>query len=269
MTATPLLDVQNLSVEFTGSRGATTVLHDVSFAMGHETIGIVGESGSGKSTLARAVLNILPTQAKVHCSRLAFDGQDLAAAPEKARASLLGSRMTMVLQDPRYSLNPVVKIGDQVAESLIHGRKLGRREARERALAALAAVKLPDPAALYHRYPHEISGGMGQRVMIAMMTVLGPELLFADEPTSALDESTKRAVLQTLRDLAAERSIGLVLISHDLDLVAAFCDRIIVMKEGRIEEDCRAGDLALSRNAYTLKLLSARLTPYLPREQRP
>jgi peptide/nickel transport system ATP-binding protein len=261
MTTQPLLEISKLSVAFKSRQGSrTTVLDDVSFSMGHEVVGVVGESGSGKSTLARTVLDILPRHASVRCSRLAFDGVDLPALSQQARAALLGRRMTMVLQDPRYSLNPVIGVGEQVAESLVHVKGLRRSEARERTLAALAAVKLRDPAAVYRRYPHEISGGMGQRVMIAMMTVLGPELLFADEPTSALDEGTKRVVLETLRDLAAERSFGLVLISHDLDLVSSFCDRIVVMKEGRIVEDCRAADLPRSRNAFTKKLLAARLT---------
>lgn len=268
MTAAPLLDIANLSVQFTGRQGPATVLEDISFTMGHEIIGVVGESGSGKSTLARAVLNVLPRQAKVKSSRLAFDGIDLPALSQRARDGLLGRRMTMILQDPRYSLNPVMSVGEQVAESLAHVKGLPLREARESTLAALASVKLREPGAVYHRYPHEISGGMGQRVMIAMMTVLGPELLFADEPTSALDESTKGAVLQTLRDLAAERSIGLVIISHDLDLVSAFCDRIIVMKEGQIVEDCRAADLPRSRNAYTKTLLSASLTISLSEVER-
>ncbi|WP_085044278.1 ABC transporter ATP-binding protein [Ensifer aridi] len=258
MTASsPLLDVANLSVTFRGSSGDTRVLDGVSLTVAQDIVGIVGESGSGKSTLARAVLGILPDNARLTADRLRLGEINLLALTSRDRAALLGRKMTMILQDPRYSLNPTMRVGDQVAEGLIRTAKMHRRAARDLTMSAFQAVRLRDPADLYNRYPHEISGGMGQRVMIAMMMVLGPQLLFADEMTSALDEDTKWAVLETLRELAAQRSMGLILISHDLDLVSSFCQRIIVMKDGRIEEDCRASDLAKSSNVYTRRLLAA------------
>lgn len=257
MTSEPLLDVANLAVIFRNRRSETRVLDGISFRMQRETIGIVGESGSGKSTLARAILGVLPEQAKMTGDHLRFDGEDLLSMTLQRRANMLGRRMTMILQDPRYCLNPVMRVGEQVAEGLVRAKGFSRREARDRTLSAFQAVRLRDPAALYRRYPHEISGGMAQRVMISMMLVLGPELLFADEITSALDENTKWAVLETLRELTSDRPMGLVLITHDLELASTFCDRIIVMKSGRIEEDCRSADIRGSINTYTRRMLAA------------
>ncbi|ABC21606.1 ABC transporter ATP-binding protein [Rhodospirillum rubrum] len=261
-TLSPLLDVRTLSVDFPTRHGLAAALRGVSFSVGREKLGIVGESGSGKSTVARAILDSLPPQARVSVEGLTFEGADLRTMPKARRAGLLGRRLSMVPQDPRFGLNPVISVGRQIAESyrLVGGH--GRREARALALDALAMVKIADPRATYDRYPHQLSGGMGQRVMIAMMLAPGPALLFADEPTSALDSTTTGHVLETLHDLVSARGMGLVLISHDLDLVAAFCDRILVMNQGEIVESCRAGDLSRVRHPYSRRLLAA--VPRLP-----
>jgi peptide/nickel transport system ATP-binding protein len=176
-------------------------------------------------------------------------------ASPRERRNLRGSRLAMILQDPKYSLNPVMKIGDQIVETLrVHG--MDRREARERTLDMLVAVQIRDPARVFELYPHEVSGGMGQRAMIAMMLVAGPELLIADEPTSALDVTVQLEILAILDKLVASKGMGLIFISHDLRLVSSFCDRVIVMYAGRIVEEISAGELQNASHPYTRGLLS-------------
>jgi peptide/nickel transport system ATP-binding protein len=170
---------------------------------------------------------------------------------------LRGARMSMVMQDPKFSLNPVIRIGDQIAEVLEFHTRLGARERREKVLEVLEAVRIDDPERVYRLYPHEVSGGMGQRVMIAMMVVLEPDLLVADEPTSALDVSVRAQVLEIMDDLVRHRGMGLILISHDLDMVARWCDRILVMYAGRVVEECAAGRLHEATHPYTRGLLAS------------
>jgi peptide/nickel transport system ATP-binding protein len=228
----------------------------VSFTLGRERLGIVGESGSGKSQTGRAILGLTAPEGLVTAARLEFHGVDLLRCSAKQRREMRGGRIAMVLQDPKYSLNPVMSIGDQVVETLRAHTKVSARDAREQALAALQAVQIDQPERVYGLYPHEVSGGMGQRAMIAMMLIANPELLIADEPTSALDVTVQLQVLAILDKLVQGRGMGLVFISHDLRLVSTFCDRILVMYAGRIVEEIAAGGLADARHPYTRGLLN-------------
>lgn len=251
----PLVEVENLRVRFPTSRGPIEAVKGVSFRMGVERLGIVGESGSGKSTVGRALLQLVPPPGEVTADRLRVDGIDLLQADERTLRELRGGRVSMVLQDPKFSLNPVMRVGAQIVEALRRHRRVGRRTAREQAIAMLEAVRIRDPERVFRAYPHELSGGMGQRVMIAMMLVAEPRLLIADEPTSALDVTVQMQVLAILDDLVAARGMGLIFISHDLELVASFCDRVLVMYGGRIVETCPARALAAARHPYTRGLL--------------
>jgi peptide/nickel transport system ATP-binding protein len=227
----------------------------VSFSLGRERLGIVGESGSGKSLTGRAIMRLLPPSAQLEARRLQFDGTDLLRASPRTLRGIRGARISLVLQDPKYSLNPVMTVGEQIAEAArIHGG-VTAGEARRKMLQMLEAVRIRDPERVARLYPHEVSGGMGQRIMIAMMLVPEPDLLIADEPTSALDVTVQMQVLAILDDLVAQRGMGLIFISHDLDLVASFCDRVLVMYAGRVMEEIRAGDLAAAKHPYTQGLL--------------
>jgi peptide/nickel transport system ATP-binding protein len=253
----PVLVVDDLRVSFPNRDGGRNeVVRGVSFTLGRERLGIVGESGSGKSQTGRAILGLTAPGGRVSAQRLEFHGTDLLHCTPQQRRELRGGRIAMVLQDPKYSLNPVLSIGDQVVETLRAHSRLPRREAKERALAALAAVQIDDPQRVYRLYPHEVSGGMGQRAMIAMMLIANPELLIADEPTSALDVTVQLEVLALLDRLVQQRGMGLIFISHDLRLVASFCDRVLVMYAGRIVEEIAAADLANAQHPYTRGLLA-------------
>ena len=261
---TPMLTVEDLWVRFPGRVSAVEAVRGVSFEVGREKLGIVGESGSGKSMTGRAILRLVPSPGRVTAKRLAFEGIDLVAASEPAMREIRGQRIAMVLQDPKFSLNPVMPVGDQVAEAWRVHSGSSWREARRRALEMLEAVRIRNSKRVYGAYPHEVSGGMGQRIMIAMMLAAGPDLLIADEPTSALDVTVQMQVLAILDDLVSERGMGLIFISHDLSLVASFCDRVLIMYAGRIVETCRAQDLGSARHPYTQGLLRS-----LPRIDRP
>ncbi|ANK73416.1 ABC transporter ATP-binding protein [Ensifer adhaerens] len=251
-----LLTVEDLKVSFPTRTGLVEAVRGVSFTLGRERLGIVGESGSGKSQTGRAIMGLTPGHAQVTAKQLNFDGIDLLSASPKVRRDLRGKRIAMILQDPKYSLNPVMSIGRQIVETLRQHENVSRGEARERALDMLAAVQIRDPKRVYDLYPHEVSGGMGQRAMIAMMLVAGPELLIADEPTSALDVTVQLEVLGILDKLVADRGMGLVFVSHDLRLVSSFCDRVIVMYAGRIVEELAASELANAKHPYTQGLLN-------------
>ena len=253
----PVLVVDDLCVAFPNRDGGyTEAVRGVSFKLGRERLGIVGESGSGKSQTGRAILGLTAPEGRVTAKRLAFQGTDLMHCSAQQRRALRGGRIAMVLQDPKFSLNPVMTIGEQIVETLrAHGR-VSAAEARRAALAALEAVQIDDPVRVYRLYPHEVSGGMGQRAMIAMMLIANPELLIADEPTSALDVTVQLQVLAILDGLVRQRGMGLIFISHDLRLVSTFCDRILVMYAGRVVEEIAAGALAEARHPYTLGLLN-------------
>jgi peptide/nickel transport system ATP-binding protein len=253
-----LLNVMNLKVAFRGEDGEyREAVKGVSFSLGREKLGIVGESGSGKSLTGRSILGVLPPYAKMSADRLEFDGIDLRDQSARQRRALRGNRLGMILQDPKFSLNPVMRIGDQIVEAIrIGNRGMSGREARRKALETLEAVHIREPARVARLYPHELSGGMGQRVMIGMMVVREPDLLVADEPTSALDVSVRMQVLSILDELVTRRGMGLIFISHDLNLVSKFCDRVIVMYAGRIVEMLPANRLHEATHPYTRGLLS-------------
>lgn len=251
-----LLDVQNLRVTFDTETGPVEAVRGVSFSLGRERLGIVGESGSGKTMTGRAVLRLIRPPGRIEADRMVFDGQDLMGASEKDMRALRGKRIGMVMQDPKYSLNPVMTVGDQLTEGLRRRDGLGRRDAEAKALAALEAVQIRDPQRVMEAYPHELSGGMGQRVMIAMMLIPEPDLLIADEPTSALDVTVQAEVLSILDRLVRDRGMGLIFISHDLRLVARFCDRVLVMYKGKIVEELQADHLLDAQHPYTRGLLN-------------
>ena len=264
---TPLLTVEDLRVTFPTRQGPSEVVRGVSFTLGRERLGIVGESGSGKSQTGRAILGLTPPPGRATAKVLDFDGIDLRAASPATWRKLRGARMSMVMQDPKFSLNPVMTIGRQVMEALKFGAGETRAEARARALAMLEAVQIRDPERVFRAYPHELSGGMGQRAMIAMMLVTEPDLLIADEPTSALDVTVQVEVLRILDRLVAGRGMGLILISHDLRLVSSFCDRVLVMYAGRVVEELRASELARAQHPYTRGLMNC--LPKIEGGQRP
>ncbi len=253
----PILSVKNMSVQFPTLSGVVTAVKNVSFSVGREKVGIIGESGSGKSTTGRAIMRLQPVTAKVIADEMRFEDVDLVRASEAEMRSIRGRRISMILQDPKYSLNPVMTVGEQIAETVILHERVGRREARQRTLAMLERVNIRDPERVFNLYPHEVSGGMGQRIMISMMLISSPSLIIADEPTSALDVTVRQQVLSILDDLITERNIGLIFISHDLNLVKSFCDRVIIMYAGRIVEELEAAKLEEATHPYTRGLLQA------------
>jgi peptide/nickel transport system ATP-binding protein len=252
---TSLLEVDDLRVIFPTRTGVIEAVRGVSFSLGRERLGIVGESGSGKSQTGRAIMGLSPPQAIITANKLAFDGLDLLQASPADRRALRGKRIAMILQDPKYSLDPVMTIGRQIVETLRTHEKVGKAEAKERALAMLEAVQIRDARRVFDLHPHEVSGGMGQRAMIAMMLIAGPELMIADEPTSALDVTVQLEVLNILDKLVSERGMGLIFISHDLRLVSSFCDRVIVMYAGKVVEQLKASELRHAEHPYTRGLL--------------
>lgn len=253
----PLLEVENLRVSFPTHSGRVEVVKGLSFTLGRERLGIVGESGSGKSMTGRSILKLIRKPGEVTADKLRFEGIDILDQNEKQMRSIRGARISMVMQDPKFSLNPVMTVGEQIAEALVTHQKLGRKEVQQRILDMLVAVRINDPERVAKLYPHEVSGGMGQRIMIAMMLIPEPELLIADEPTSALDVSVQAQVLDIIDDLVTRKGMGLILISHDLALVSRYCDRILVMNAGRVVEECAAGQLDKAKHPYTRGLLAA------------
>ncbi len=256
MSAAPLLEVEDLHVTFHTPKGPVEAVRGVSFTLGREKLGIVGESGSGKSQTGRAILGVMDRRAVVRAKTLRFAGTDLLTADAATLRRVRGAGISMILQDPKYSLNPVMTVGRQIAEAFLVHYKTSRQEARRRTLEILRAVRIRDPERVYRAYPHELSGGMGQRVMIAMMMIPEPEIIIADEPTSALDVTVSLQVLAILDDMVTRRGTGLILISHDLTLVASYCDRVLIMYAGRIVESCAADQLGNARHPYTRGLLN-------------
>jgi peptide/nickel transport system ATP-binding protein len=251
-----LLSVKNLRVTFDTEAGRVEAVRGVSFNLGRERLGIVGESGSGKTMTGRSVLRLIRPPGKIEADQMMFDGIDQMKASEKEMRALRGPRIAMVMQDPKYSLNPVMKVGSQLMEGLRQRDRVSKAEAHAKAIAALAAVQIRDPERVMEAYPHELSGGMGQRVMIAMMLIPNPDLLIADEPTSALDVTVQAEVLSILDNLVKTRGMGLIFISHDLRLVARFCDRVLVMYKGKVVEELAAKDLMQAKHPYTQGLLN-------------
>jgi peptide/nickel transport system ATP-binding protein len=256
MSEAPLLEVEDLHVTFHTPKGPVEAVRGVSFTLGREKLGIVGESGSGKSQTGRAILGLMDRRAVVRAKTLRFAGTDLLTADAATMRRIRGAGISMILQDPKYSLNPVMSVGRQIAEAFLVHHKTTRREARKRTLEILEAVRIRDAERVYRAYPHELSGGMGQRVMIAMMMIPEPEIIIADEPTSALDVTVSLQVLAILDDMVTRRGTGLILISHDLTLVGSYCDRVLIMYAGRIMESCAADQLANAQHPYTRGLMN-------------
>lgn len=253
----PLLDVRNLHVDFVNAGAVTHAVRGVSFTLGQEKLAIVGESGSGKSTVGRALLRLHPAKASITAERMQFGDIDLQQVTEAQMRQVRGKRISMIMQDPKYSLNPVVCVGDQIAEAWLTHHPGQKKAAKAKVLEMLDVVRIRQPERVYHLYPHEISGGQGQRIMIAMMLITDPELVIADEPTSALDVSVRLQVLGLLDDLVKSRGLGLIFISHDINLVRSFCDRVLVMYAGRVVESIAAKDLDNAQHPYTQGLIHA------------
>lgn len=253
----PLISVRNLRVAFPTRQGVFEAVRGVSFDLGRERLGVVGESGSGKSMTGRALLGLVRPPGRVTADRMTLDGQSILNLPERQMRAIRGRRISMVMQDPKFSLNPVMRVGDQIVEAYRQQTGSGRAPAVSRAMEMLEAVRIRDPQRVFGAYPHEVSGGMGQRIMIAMMLASNPEVLIADEPTSALDVSVRSEVLRIMDDLVKDRGMGLIFISHDLNLVAQFCDRVLIMYAGRVVETLAARDLHQARHPYTQGLLNS------------
>ncbi len=263
MTAQPLLDVSDLTVEFATRRGIVKAVQHVNIAVGKgETLGIVGESGSGKSVTSYAVMRILDRAGKISDGSVMFSGVDVKAATESQMRDLRGREMSMIFQSPRLALNPIRKIGHQIEDVLLQHVQVDRSQVTDRAITALEQVKIARPRERYHAYPFELSGGMCQRVVIALALACNPQLLIADEPTTGLDVTTQKAVMDLIVELTKRRNMSTILITHDLGLAAAYCDRVVVMEKGRVVETALSADIFTKpEHAYTKKLMRA--TPRL------
>jgi len=264
-----LVEIENLRITFSSRTERFEAVRGVSLSVGKEKFAIVGESGSGKSLTARSLMQLLPGNATVEADKLSFDGIDLRGASEKTLRQIRGKRVGFILQDPKYSLNPVMTIGQQIAEAWREHKGGSQKAALAAAVDLLQQVKIRDPEQVAKKYPHEVSGGMGQRVMIAMMLAPDPELLIADEPTSALDATVQAEILKLLDELVSQRGMGLILISHDLPLVSHFCDRVAVMYAGRIVELLEASQLQHAQHPYTQGLLACLPSLRHPRTRLP
>ena len=259
-----LLDVENLRVTFPTRQGEFEAVRGVSFTLGQERLGIVGESGSGKSLTGCAILRLIRKPGRVEADKMELHGRDLLSMTEKQMQGVRGQKISMVMQDPKFSLNPVMTIADQIIEIYRFHTGASKKAARAKAIEMLEAVSIRDPERVMKSYPHEMSGGMGQRIMIAMMLVTEPKILIADEPTSALDVSVQTQVLSIIDRLVRERGMGLIFISHDLNLVSSFCDRVLIMYAGRVVEVLDADKLHDAKHPYTRGLLGS-----LPRIDEP
>lgn len=254
-----LVEIENLTVAFRTRNGTVRAVSDVSFSLANgETLGIVGESGSGKSVTSYALMRILDRAGDIAGGAVRFSGIDIRAADERQMRDLRGREMSMIFQNPRAALNPIRKVGDQIADVLRQHAQATRYTARAKAIEMLELVRIRDAARRYESYPYELSGGMCQRVVIALALACQPRLLIADEPTTGLDVTTQKAVMDLIAELTRKRGLSTVLITHDLGLAAAYCDRILVMQSGRIVEAAGRDDLfARPRHAYTRKLMRA------------
>ena len=256
----PLLEIENLKVIFHGDRGsATHAVDGLDLAIQRgQTLGLVGESGCGKTATALSVMGLLPKASAEVSGRIRFDGAELLSLPDRAMRNLRGDRLAMIFQEPMTSLNPSYSIGEQIAESLVRHRGLSRGEARARTVELLRLVKIPSPEQRLDDYPHRLSGGMRQRAMIALALACDPELLIADEPTTALDVTIQAQILALMRELKASTGIAIILITHDLGVVAEICDHVAVMYAGEIVEYAPVGALfATPQHPYTIGLLGS------------
>ena len=256
----PLLQIEGLRTVFRGAAGDVPAVDGVSLSVpAGKTLGIVGESGCGKSMLSLSVMRLVPNPGRVAEGRVLFEGQDLLALPPAAMRGIRGNRIAMIFQEPMTSLNPVFTVGDQITEAMrAHDRRASRAELRTRAVAALDRVRIPAAARRFDEYPHQMSGGMRQRVMIAMALSCNPDLLIADEPTTALDVTVQAQILDLLRDLQAQSGMAIILITHDLGVVAEMADEVAVMYAGRVVERAGGADIFDDpQHPYTLGLLGS------------
>jgi len=262
----PLLEVRNLSTSFRTEHGVVHAVDDVSFVLDRgKTLGVVGESGSGKTVLARSIMGLLPKRNVIREGHVLYEGEDVISYNEKEMSKVWGAEMAMVFQDPMTSLNPVMKIGKQITESLRHHLGVDKDEAEATATALLRQVGIPEPERRLSEYPHQLSGGMRQRVTIAIALACGPKILFADEPTTALDVTVQAQILDLLDDLQRDRHMAMILVSHDLGVVASRTDEIMVMYGGKVVEQAATSELFRNvRMPYTEALLRS-----IPRIENP
>src|SRR6187401_775397 len=263
MTAQPLLDVNDLTVEFATRRGIVKAVQHVNITVAKgETLGIVGESGSGKSVTSYAVMRILDRAGKIADGSVMFSGIDVKNATEGQMRDLRGREISMIFQNPRAALNPIRKVGDQIEDVLRQHVQAGASDRGEKAIEALEAVKIARPRERYHAYPFELSGGMCQRVVIALALACRPQLLIADEPTTGLDVTTQKAVMDLIVELTRQQEMSTILITHDLGLAAMYCQRVLVMESGRVVESAPAKAVFTAPvHPYTRKLMRAMPRP--------
>ena len=259
MTNRPLLEIDDLGVTFSTRHGPVEAVRGISLTLAEgETLGIVGESGSGKSVTGFAITRLLEKAGRVSQGRITFRDRDITKLTAAGLREMHGSAMAMIFQNPRGALNPIRAIGQQIADAILAHRKISRSDARAQALALLKAVKIRDPEKRMNAYPHELSGGMCQRVMIAMAISSDPALLIADEPTTGLDVTTQKVVMDLLASIAAERGMAIILITHDLGLAARYCHRVVVMEKGKLVEEADAVSLFMApQHPYTNRLVAA------------
>ena len=273
----PLLEVQDLTVEFATRRGIVRAVQNVNITVAKgETLGMVGESGSGKSVTSYAVMRILDRAGRIAQGSIAFSGLDLQTVPEREMRDMRGREMSMIFQNPRAALNPIRKVGRQIEDVLLQHAQVDSGAVSERAIETLEQVRIARPRERYHAYPFELSGGMCQRVVIALALACRPQLLIADEPTTGLDVTTQKAVMDLVVELTRERGMSAILITHDLGLAAAYCDRVMVMEKGHVVEDAASGTIFKNpSHAYTRKLMHATPRPgvslrgLLPEQEQP
>jgi peptide/nickel transport system ATP-binding protein len=258
-----LLEVRNLSLEFRTRSGTVHALENVSLEIKKgETLGIVGESGSGKSVLSYGILRILDAAARVTSGSITFAGMDMLGASERNLEEVRGREISMIFQNPRTALNPIRRIGRQIEDVLASHTSTLRAEMKAKAIEALARVRIPDPERRYGAYPFELSGGQCQRVMIAIALACNPQLLIADEPTTGLDVTTQAAILLLIAELARERKMATILITHDLAMASEYCDRIVVMHAGHVVETSPTAELfSKPRHPYTARLIASTPAP--------
>ena len=255
----PILQVNNLSVSFQTYAGTVQAVRDVSFTLNRgETLAIVGESGSGKSVTTKALLGILPANGKITGGSILYDGHDLTKYTDRDFSAIRGKRISLVFQDPLSALNPIMRIGKQITEALVLSGKTPRREARAKALELMRAVGIPEPEKRFRQYPFQFSGGMRQRIVIAIALACDPEILICDEPTTALDVTIQAQILELINDIKRQKNLSVIFITHDLGVVANVADRVAVMYAGRIVERATSEELFYDpRNPYTWALLSS------------
>lgn len=254
-----LLEINNLSVEFQNGSGYIKVISDLSLCVGrNETLGIVGESGSGKSVTSLSIMRLLNAQSAKVSGEISLDGKNLLAISEKEMQQVRGDRIAMIFQEPMTSLNPIHTCGKQIMEPILLHTKATKAEAKEKALELLDLCGIPDPAHRFNEYPHQLSGGMRQRIMIAIALACSPDLLIADEPTTALDVTIQAQILQLMKDIKSKTNMSIIMITHDLGIVSGFCDRVAIMYTGEIVESAPVKQLFTDPlHPYTSGLINA------------